>query len=317
MIPFKNLYAWFFGLLMLVTCGIEYAAAQTPAVRVPRPSQKASVMQTIGITDITINYHRPGVKGRLIWGDAPAEVTVKGEATLDDQNARLKGAPIVPFGHVWRSGANEATQFAVTDDVLINGQPLKAGTYSLHTIPGREEWTIIFNNDAGQWGSFSYDSKKDALRVKAKPQTTTESQEWLMYTFDSVGENSAQVNLRWEKVRVPFTVEVKDVTALTLEKARAAVAAAKPDDWRTPLQAANAAIQNKNVEEGMRWLEQSIKVKPTFQNLSAKAIALFNAGRKDEAISIAEQAIQQGKADKVDTTRFEKRLADMKAGKTS
>jgi tetratricopeptide (TPR) repeat protein len=138
-----------------------------------------------------------------------------------------------------------------------------------------------------------------------------------MYTFDSVGENSAQVNLRWEKVRVPFTVEVKDVTALTLEKARAAVAAAKPDDWRTLLQAANYAIQNKNVEEGMRWLEQSIKVKPTFQNLSAKAIALFNAGRKDEAISIAEQAIQQGKADKVDTTRFEKRLADMKAGKTS
>lgn len=317
MIRVKGFHACFFAFLMLVTCGIEYAVAQSPSVRVPRPSQKASVMQTVGVTDITINYHRPGVKGRLIWGDAPAEVTAKGEETLDDQNARLKGAPIVPYGHVWRSGANEATQFVVTDDVLINGQPLKAGTYSLHTVPGREEWTIIFNNDAGQWGSFSYDSKKDALRVKVKPQTTTENQEWLMYSFDSVADNSAQVNIRWEKVRVPFTVEVKDVTALALEKARAAVAAAKPDDWRTPLQAANLALQNKNAEEGMRWLEQSIKIKPTFQNLSSKAIFLFNTGRKDEAFGVAEQAIQQGKADKVDTTRFEKRLADMKSGKSS
>jgi hypothetical protein len=317
MIHTKTLYVWFFALSMLVTCGVEYASAQAPTVRAPRPSQKASVMQTVGVTDITINYHRPGVKGRPIWGDAPAEVKVTGEATLDDQNQRLKGAPIVPYGHVWRSGANEATQFIVTDDVLINGQPLKAGTYSLHTIPGRDEWTVIFNSDAGQWGSFSYDAKKDVLRVKAKPQTATENQEWLMYSFDPVTDNSAQVNIRWEKVRVPFTVEIKDVTALALEKARAAVAAAKPDDWRTPLQAGNLAIQNKNAEEGMRWLEQSIKVKPTFQNLASKANALYNAGRKDEAISVAEQAIQQGKADKVDTTRFEKRLADMKSGKTS
>jgi len=317
MIPFKNFYACCFALLSLVTCTVQYATAQAPGVRVPRPSQKASIMQTVGVTDITINYHRPGTKGRVIWGEAPEGVTVKGEATLDDQNARLKGAPIVPYGHVWRTGANEATQFVVTDDVLINGQPLKAGTYSLHTIPSRDEWTIIFNSDAGQWGSFSYDAGKDVLRVKAKPQTAADNQEWLMFSFDPVTENSAQVNIRWEKVRVPFTVEVKDVTALTLAKARAAVAAAKPDDWRTPLQAANYAIQNKNQEEGMRWLEQSIKVKPTFQNLSAKAQALYNAGRKDEAFAIAEQAIQQGKADKIDTTRFEKRLADMKAGKAS
>jgi hypothetical protein len=312
----KNSYICFFVLMLLLTCVVQIASAQTPpAVRVPRPSQKAVVTQTVGVTDITITYSRPGVKGRAIWGDAPAGVTVTGEATLDDQNARLKGAPIVPYGHVWRTGANEATQFSVSDDVLINGQPLKAGTYSLHTIPTRDDWTIIFNSDAGQWGSFTYDAKKDALRVKAKPQMVADNQEWLMYTFDPVTENSAQVNIRWEKVRVPFTIEIKDVTSLTLEKARAAVAAAKPDDWRTPLQAANFALQAKNVEEGTRWLEQSIKVKPTFQNLSAKANFLFNSGKKDEGIVVAEQAIQQGKADKVDTARFEKRVADIKAGK--
>ena len=318
MIRFKTLYTCLFMFLMLITCGIQYASAQAPPpVRVPRPSQKASVMQTIGVTDLTITYSRPGIKGRMIWGDAPAtaEARVKGDATLDDQNARQKGEPIVPYGHVWRTGANEATQFSVSDDVLINGQPLKAGTYSLHTIPGREEWTIIFNSDAGQWGSFTYDPQKDVLRVKTKPQVTADNQESLIYSFDPVTDNSAQVNIRWEKVRVPFTVEVKDVAALTLQKARAAVAAAKPDDWRTPLDAANYALQSKNEELGAQWLDQSIKIKPTFRNLSAKANMLFSAGKKDEALVIAEQAIQQGKADKVDTSRFEKRVADMKAGK--
>ena len=137
-------------------------------------------MQTIGVTDITITYSRPGVKGRKIWGDPPAG-SAAGTATLDDARTRAKDAPIVPYGHVWRTGANEATLFEVSDNVLINGQPLAAGRYSLHTIPGRDEWTIIFNKDDGQWGSFTYDEKKDVLRVKAKPETVAENQEWLVY----------------------------------------------------------------------------------------------------------------------------------------
>jgi hypothetical protein len=316
MISLKRIPFFTFAILLALTCAAPYASAQQPPqLRVPRPSQKAIVMQTIGVTDVTITYSRPGVKGRQIWGDALPTQTAKGEATLDNQNERPKDAVIVPWGHVWRAGANEATMFVVTDDVLINGQPLKAGTYSLHTVPGKEDWTIIFNNDAGQWGSFTYDEKKDALRVKTKPQMVSENQEWLEYTFDPLTDNSAQVNIRWEKMRVPFTVEVKDVKAVTLAKARAAVAAAKPDDWNTPLQAANYALRNKDTEDGMSWLDQSIKVKETFQNLSAKAVALFNAGRKDEAFALADQAIAKGKADKVDTANFEKRVANMKAGK--
>ena len=118
-------------------------------------------MQTIGVTDITITYSRPGVKGRTIWGDPlPEQASAKGEATLDDQNVRPKGAPIVPWGHAWRTGANEATQFVVTDDVFINGQKLAAGSYSLHTIPTKDEFTIIFNSVANQWGSFGYDASQ-------------------------------------------------------------------------------------------------------------------------------------------------------------
>src|ERR1043165_9601674 len=220
--------------------------AQQAQFRPLAPSQKASVMQTIGVTDITITYHRPAVKARTIFADAPPSMAerAKGEATLDNQNERKPGEPIVPYGHVWRAGANEATTFQVSDDVLINGQPLKAGTYSLAAIPGKDDWTIIFNSDSGQWGAFTYDSKKDVLRVKTKPQTVAENQENLIYTFDPVTDNTAQVNIRWEHVLVPFTVEVKDVKGLALEKMRAAVAAAKPDDWRTPLQAANYVFTN-------------------------------------------------------------------------
>ncbi len=302
--------------VLFLLCSAVVTIAQ---VTVPRPSQKASVMQRIGVTDVTITYSRPGVKGRKIWGDPlPTQTSAKGEATLDNQNERPKDAVIVPYGHVWRSGANEATMFVITDDVLINGQKLPAGTYSLHTIPTKDEWTIVFNGTSNQWGSFDYDPAKDTLRVKAKPQWVNDNQEWLEYSFDPVTDNSAQVNIRWEKISVPFTVEVPDVAAVTLAKLQTAVGAAKPDDWRTPLQAASYALNNKNATDdaqGMAWLEQSIKVKPTFQNLASKANALYAAGKKDEALAVAEQALQQGKTDKVDTAAFEKRVATMKAGK--
>jgi hypothetical protein len=300
------------ALFALATC----AQAQ---LRTPRPSQKASVMQTVGVTDLTITYSRPGVKGRKIWGDPPAGAT--GTATLDDARVRPKDQVIVPYGHVWRTGANEATTFTTTDDVLVNGQPLKAGTYSLHTIPGPTEWTIIFNGDPGQWGSFTYDEKKDVLRVKAKPEATADSQELLTFQIDPVGESSARVNIRWEKLTVPFTVEVKDVKALTVEKMRAAVAAAKPDDWRTPLQAANYVFTNNltaNNEEAMQWLDKSLKTKETFGNLYTKARVLAATGKSADAVAAAEKALQLAKApnsgvDAPTIADLEKRVADWKA----
>ncbi|HEX8721697.1 MAG TPA: DUF2911 domain-containing protein [Pyrinomonadaceae bacterium] len=297
---------------------LALAAAAPAQLRTPRPSQKASVTQTVGVTDIAITYSRPGVKGRTIWGDPPAGAAA-GTATLDDARARAKDQVIVPYGHVWRAGANEATTFAVTDDVLVNGQPLKAGTYSLHAIPGRDEWTIIFNSDAGQWGSFTYDDKKDVLRVKAKPQPAAESQEWLLYTFDPVGENSAQVNLRWERLRVPFTVEVKDVKALALEKARGAVASAKAEDWQTPLQAANYLLQNNyELGQALAWAEQSVKVRENFNNLNLKARILAAQGKTAEAVATGEKAVQVGRAANANAQAiagFEKTLAEWRSKK--
>jgi len=318
MISLKRLSLFLITILFSVLIAAPLASAQQPplAIKPVRPSQKASVMQTIGVTDITITYSRPPVKGRTIFADAPATMAARatGEATLDDQNKRQAGEPITPYGHVWRAGANEATMFQVTDDVLVNGQPLKAGTYSLEAIPGKDEWTIIINNDPGQWGAFSYDEKKDALRVKAKPQMVSDNQEWLEYTFDPVTENSATVNLRWEKVRVPFTVEVKDVKAAWRAHADALIAA-NPNNEELPRQVASTYLNDKNYDEALKFVDRSIKIKETFRNLSTKANILWAAGRKGEAITVADAAIAKGKADKVDTAAFEKRVANMKAGK--
>jgi tetratricopeptide (TPR) repeat protein len=202
----------------------------------------------------------------------------------------------------------------VTDDVLINGQKLSAGTYSLHTIPTKDEWTIIFNSDAGQWGSFDYDAAKDVLRVTAKPQWVADNQEWLLFSVPDVSPSSARVVIRWEKIVVPFTVEVPNVDALMRAKAQA-LGVANPNEWKIPLAVGNFYANDAKPEEALKWIDQSIKIKETFQNLSAKARQLAASGKKEEALAIADQALQRGKNDKVDTSRFEKWLTDLKAPK--
>jgi len=304
----------------------------------PRPSQNASVSQSVGMADISITYSRPLVKGRTIFAEAPAEMAARasGERTLDNQNDRKAGEPIVPFGHVWRTGANEATLFTVSDDVLINGQPLTAGKYSLHSIPGKDEWTIIFNKDDGQWGSFTYDESKDALRVSTKPQWVNSDQEALLFTIEAAAPQDASeisklatVNIRWANVSVPFTVEVRDPNGVARKRIAAQVAAAKADDWAIPFGAANWAKNSKDAETAAaskKWFERSlaaidaqIKTKETFQNLQRRSSSLLALGRKDDAIAAAERAVVVGKADTTvkpaDITALEKKIEELKAGK--
>jgi hypothetical protein len=138
-----------FALIILagsVGASVKTAHAQSTVVNIPRASQRAEVMQRVGITDITINYHRPLINGRKVWGG------------------------LVPYGQVWRAGANENTTIEFTDPVTIEGKPLARGIYGLHMIPNENEWTVIFSKAATSWGSFTYDEKEDALRVNIKPQ---------------------------------------------------------------------------------------------------------------------------------------------------
>lgn len=313
------------SVMIAVAASLAFAQ-QPPKVRLPQASPSATVSQTIGITDISITYHRPSVRGRTVWGDIPSEKvaalikansvapTASEEGTIDGAPGSGKEYPLAPNGHVWRAGANEATTFKVSDDVLINGQKLAAGAYSLHMIPGKDEFTVIFNKTADQWGSYRYDAKQDALRVKSKPEWKTESQEMLSYEIPAVGLNTAKVVLRWEKIAVPFTVEVPNQDSLVRSKIDALVAA-NPTDWQVPLAVGNAYFNDDKLEDALAWVEKSIKVKETFANLRTKASVLFSMGKKPEAIAAAEQAVARGKAEGADTTRFEKFLADLKAGK--
>ena len=149
-----------------------------------RVSPKASVMQVVGFTEVKIDYSRPGVKGRAIWGE------------------------LVPYDKVWRAGANEATIISFSTDVTIEGKNLAGGKYSLFAIPNKNEWILIFNKVSKQWGAFEYNEAEDALRITVKPQSNG-FQEWLTYSFTKVNDKSAIVNLEWEKLKVPFKIEVK------------------------------------------------------------------------------------------------------------
>jgi hypothetical protein len=310
-------------LIILATASLAFA--QQPAkIRLPQASPSATVSQTIGITDISITYHRPAVKGRMVWGDISADKVAalikansvgpaaEGEGTVDGAPGTGKDFPIAPNGHVWRAGANEATKITISDDVLVNGQKLAAGAYSIHVIPGKDEFTIAFNKTADQWGSFRYDAKQDVLRVKAKPAWLKESQEQLSYDIPALTANSAQVIMRWEKVSLPFTIEVPNQDSLVRSKIDAAVAA-NPNDPQITLAVANAYFNDDKLEEAMVWVDKSIKVKETFANLRTKANLLLNMNKKPEAFAVAEQAIIRGKSEGADTSRFEKAIADYKA----
>ncbi len=268
------------------------AGALAQDLVLPRVSQKATVSQTIGVTDVTLIYSRPGVKGRVIWGD------------------------LVPYDKPWRTGANEATTFTTTDEITVAGQTLAAGTYSFFTQPTVGEWTVIFSKQKELWGSTEYDAAQDALRVSVRP-TAAEPVEWMRFSFENLTPGSADLVLRWETLQVSVPLAV-DVNGVVLPRARAAVAAAKPDDWRTPYRAAGYCFDTGvNLEEGAKWLAQSLAVHETNANLGLKARWLAKDGETAQAVATAQKAIAIGKANQPpsDVTALEKLVAEWTAAK--
>ena len=260
--------------------------AQTSLV-LPRISPNASVMQTVGVTDLTVTYSRPGVKDRAIWGG------------------------LVPYDAPWRTGANDATAFSTTTDVMVAGQKLAAGKYSLFTIPTSGTWTVVFSTQTDLWGTNDYDATKDALRVTVTP-TSGNHVEWMRFSFENLSPNSADLVLRWEKmvVTVPITV---DLQATVLPQMREAITAAKTDDWATPYRAASWCFDSSmNMGEAGTWLAKSLAVKETYPNLNLKSRWLAKEGKMKDAVATAEKAIQVGKANDPpsDTSALEKMMED-------
>lgn len=274
---------------------LTFSVGAFAQISFPRESQRQEIIQLVGDTRIAVVYARPNVKDREVWGK------------------------IVPYGEVWRTGANENTTFETSGDLKIAGQTLPKGKYGLHTIPGKDEWTVIFNKVNNEWGSFKYDQKQDALRILVKADKGDDL-ETMRISFENVKINSADIVIAWEKVRVPFTVDVGDVIGRTLADIRTQLATAKPDDFRTPAQAAGWVLNSKmvaNYEEALKWIDNSIKAKSSFGNLTTKARLLAGLNRKDEAIAVGERAVKSGKAatPAADTADLEKMIEEWKTTK--
>jgi hypothetical protein len=245
--------------------------SQATELKLPLVSQQGTVTQTIGLTIVTIDYHRPLAGGREIFGK------------------------VVPYGKVWRAGANENTTITFSDDVSVEGKPLPAGTYGLHMIPNKEQWTIIFSKNSTSWGSFSYDEKEDALRVNVKP-TTGEMFDVLTYTFDDVKGDSTAATLRWDKTVVPFHVSA-DVKGSTLKSIRNQLRSTGGFTWIGYDEAALWCLDNNyNLEEALKWEDTSIQNEERFENLETKSRILAAMGKKDESAKTLSTAIDKANA---------------------
>jgi len=271
---------------VLAALAATAVSAQQQPLTVPRPSPNASLSQTIGITEVVLHYSRPGVKGRAIWGG------------------------LVPYKEVWRTGANENTTISFSTPVKIEGQELPAGLYGLQTIPTPGEWTIIFSKDAQLWGAFDYKQEHDALRVVVR-SAPADFQERMSFEIGDLTDTSAKVVLRWEKLQVPFKIEV-DTPKLVADAGKNSMR------WQTGVQAANYCIQNNTcLDDAGRWLEASIALDANFSNQRAKAQLLAKKNDYKGAVAAGEKALAAGKAAKQQPpaeqlTDLEKSIAEWK-----
>jgi hypothetical protein len=258
--------------LYLAVAGLGQIASAQNDLNLPDVSQAADVKQRVALTDITVKYHRPLVNGRKIWGG------------------------LVPYGKVWRAGANENTTIEFSDPVSVEGQHLDKGTYGLHMIPNSDSWTVIFSKTNTAWGSYSYDQKDDALRVNVKPRPLAENKEALEFDFEDLKPTSTAVTLKWEKLGVPFTVSVND-TEQTLQNIRAQLKGRGQFTWQALDEGAQFCLTRKiNLDEALRWADASIQNEERFENLSTKADILKALNRPDEAKTAWNQALEKAQA---------------------
>jgi hypothetical protein len=255
-------------LFCLLTAALSgLSPAQSFVLDLPLQSQQAEVSQRIGITDITINYHRPLVNDRKVWDG------------------------LVPYGKVWRAGANINTTISFSDPVQIEGKPLDKGTYGLHMIPNADQWTIIFSKNSTSWGAFTYDEKEDALRVTVKPKPA-DMHNALTYDFDDLQKDSAVIELEWEKIAVPFKVSV-DVHGVVEASLKKQFRNLSQYTWISGDDAANYLLAEKfDLDDALMYVNKSIENEDRTDNELTKSKVLTALNRKDEAAAAQKKALE-------------------------
>ncbi|SRR5579883_1616240 len=251
-----------------IACALAFASSTqaAPKVDFPQPSPSCTIKQHIGLTDIEVVYSRPGVKGRDIFG------------------------AMIPYGSVWRTGANAATKVVFSTPVKLNGTEVPAGTYALMTIPGKDEWTIIINKGSEQWGAYKYDEKADVVRIKAKPIALQNPLETFTIEFNDIRDDSAKMNLAWEKTMVPIELKVDYVEKLTkqIEEVMASNEEKKPY-----FQAAKFYYDHDlDVKKAKEWVDKAVAERDAFFTNYLKAQIQAKMGDKSGAIATAKHSME-------------------------
>jgi len=265
------------------------AAPAAAELQLPQASPAAAVRQVVGVTEIEVTYHRPAVRGRTIWGG------------------------LVPYGELWRLGANEATTIRFGDPVKVAGRDVPAGTYALFAIPGKEKWTIVLNRKAEQWGTYAYKPEDDLFRFEVAPEKAPFS-EWMAFAVDPVGAEGARVELRWEELKVGFDVAV-DVKGAVWKRVDEAIAGAKAEDQTTFVRAVQYSLRTgERRAEAWQWMEAVKKGKATARTVELEADLLRRDGRNEEAVVMLAKAreLAAGAASPEALDALDKKLAEWK-----
>ena len=275
--------------LALVALCLAAPLAAQPALTTPRVSPHARVEQTIGLTVVSVDYHRPAVDGRRVWGD------------------------LVPYGQVWRMGANENTVFETSTPISVEGQTLPAGRYGLHAIPTEGRWTIAFSRMAEAWGSYSYDPAEDALRVDVTPAPAPGYGERLAFRFDGPTEMAATLVLHWEELEVPLRIEA-DTPSVVLAQMETDLRGLAGFYWQGWNQIAEYALDHRlRLDDALVWAGRSVERQATFANQMTQAGLLDALGRSAEATTVREAAFTAGTPDDVRAWARARRRAGLAA----
>lgn len=282
---FRLIFMLFFLLFLLEINAQQYFNIHNP-ITLPDKSQEALIKQQIGYTDITINYHSPGARDREIWGS------------------------LVPYGKVWRAGANENTIFTVSHDVMIEGQSLPAGSYGLHLLPEPDHWTFIFSKNYTSWGSYFYDEEEDALRVAVKAEDAPEYRDWMSFEFIQRERGQASVALTWGDKRALFNVSL-DIDQIALDGIRKQLRSDAYWEWFSWCQAAAYCAEYQiNNAEALEWIDHSIGLQANFWNYDVKSDLLRQAGNTKAAEQAITKALELGTY--IELERYGRRFLNQK-----
>lgn len=256
------------SLLTAFVFPIVLFAQGPPPINQPQASPRATLNQVVGITNISVDYSRPGVKGREILGN------------------------LITMDQIWRAGANENTRISFDKDVEIGGKKIEAGTYGLHMIPGEEEWTIIINSDHESWGSYFYSEENDVVRLKTKMTKVDSKMEWLTYGFEKLDQGGANLYMHWDDMKISFPISVNTKGHMISYIEYEYLKNLAGFFWQGFNGAALYTLNNDvSLDKGLEWVNRSISMNKNFNNLSTKSLILRTQGKTSDADNVMKEAM--------------------------